>query len=330
MGPLYSNTLLVCTLLSWDIVCSRLRCCSDEVGPPGDGNHSDVNSLSSDLLDILLRSDSRSGTSSATSGSMGSSSNGCGTSARTSNSGMSNNSGMLGCRTSASGTSASGVSGSGTVSSSHTSNNSSNYFGSMDSSQNSCQKVKVHSSGGRSGGSVSQGRPMEVEQSQYDKYVLQDLPWLVTANADDKVMLTYQMPSRGIESVLSEDREKLSVMQKSQPCFTGEQQRELVEVHPWMRRGGLPKVMDVEACVGCEEDAPEAVLSEELPGLDISIISAKDSFSSDINHSPRPTLRPTAVPDQSKTILDCLVLLTSCGYKPFLQQAKLYGNSATA
>ncbi|XP_045062211.1 period circadian protein homolog 2 isoform X3 [Coregonus clupeaformis] len=240
-----------------------------QVGPPGDGNHSDVNSSSSDLLDILLHSDSRSGTSSATSGSMGSSSNGCGTSARTSNSGMSNNSGMLGCRTSASGTSASGVSGSGTVSSSHTSNNSSNYFGSMDSSQNSCKKVKVHSSGGGSGGSVSQGRPMEVEQSQYDKYVLQDLPWLVTANTDDKVMLTYQMPSRGIESVLSEDREKLSVMQKSQPCFTGEQQRELVEVHPWMRRGGLPKVMDVEACVGCEEDAPEAVLSEELPGLDM-------------------------------------------------------------
>ncbi|XP_070988448.1 period circadian protein homolog 2-like isoform X3 [Oncorhynchus clarkii lewisi] len=184
-----------------------------QVGSPGNGNHSDVNSSSSDLLDILLHSDSRSGISSGTSGSMGFSSNGCGTSARTSNSRMSNNSRTLGC-----GTSASGVSGSGTVSSSHTSNNSSNYFGTVDSSQNSCQQVKVHSSGG-SGGSASEGRPMEVEESQYDK---------------------------GIDCVLREDREKLRVMQKSQPCFTGEQQRELGAVHPWMRRRGLPKVMDAK------------------------------------------------------------------------------------
>nr|XP_029498338.1 period circadian protein homolog 2-like isoform X2 [Oncorhynchus nerka] len=184
-----------------------------QVGSPGNGNHSDINSSSSDLLDILLHSDSRSGTSSGTSGSMGFRSNGCGTSARTSNSRMSNNSRTLGC-----GTSASGVSGSGTVSSSYTSNNSSNYFGTVDSSQNSCQQVKVHSSGG-SGCSASEGRPMEVEESQYDK---------------------------GIDCVLREDREKLRVMQKSQPCFTGEQQIELGEVHPWMRRRGLPKVMDAK------------------------------------------------------------------------------------
>lgn len=50
---------------------------------------------------------------------------------------------------------------------------------------------------------------------------------------------------RGIERLLREDRERLRGMQKSQPCFTGEQQRELVEVYPWMRSGGLPKVMDV-------------------------------------------------------------------------------------
>ncbi|XP_055723147.1 period circadian protein homolog 2 [Salvelinus fontinalis] len=85
-----------------------------QVGSPGNGNYSDVNSSSNDLLDILLHSDSRSGTSSGTSGSMGFSSNGCATSARTSNSGMSNKGGTLGCRTSASGQSASGVSGSGT------------------------------------------------------------------------------------------------------------------------------------------------------------------------------------------------------------------------
>ena len=70
----------------------------------GDGNNSDVNSSSSDMLDIILHEDSCSGTGSATSGSMGSGSNGCGTSASgTSNSG-----------TSKSRTSGSGASGSGT------------------------------------------------------------------------------------------------------------------------------------------------------------------------------------------------------------------------
>ncbi|KAG7248959.1 hypothetical protein CRUP_019067, partial [Coryphaenoides rupestris] len=52
----------------------------------GEGNNSDANSSSSDMMDIFLQEDSRSGTGSATSGSMGSGSNGCGTS----NSGTSN------------------------------------------------------------------------------------------------------------------------------------------------------------------------------------------------------------------------------------------------
>ncbi|KAK7945625.1 hypothetical protein WMY93_001353 [Mugilogobius chulae] len=89
-----------------------------------DGNNSDANSSSSDMFDVILHEDSCSGTGSATSGSMGSASNGCGTSSGTSKS-----------RTSASGGSASGISGSDT----------SKYFGSVDSSQNS-QKVKVHRS----------------------------------------------------------------------------------------------------------------------------------------------------------------------------------------
>lgn len=65
----------------------------------GDGNNSDMNSLSSDMLDIILQEDSCS----ATSGSMGSGSNGCRTSSGTSNSGTSKS------RESASGTSGSGT-----------------------------------------------------------------------------------------------------------------------------------------------------------------------------------------------------------------------------
>uniref|UniRef100_A0A8C4GEI6 Period circadian protein homolog 2 n=1 Tax=Dicentrarchus labrax TaxID=13489 RepID=A0A8C4GEI6_DICLA len=154
----------------------------------GDGNNSDVNSSSSDMLDIILHEDSCSGTGSATSGSMGSGSNGCGTSA--------------------SGTSNSGTSKSRTS---------------------------------------SEGRPMEMEQSeQFIKYVRQDPLWLLTANTDDKVMMTYQLPSRDIQRVLREDREKLRLLQKNQPRFSEEQKKELIEVHPWIKKGGLPKAIDIK------------------------------------------------------------------------------------
>uniref|UniRef100_A0A673CBN8 Period circadian protein homolog 2 n=1 Tax=Sphaeramia orbicularis TaxID=375764 RepID=A0A673CBN8_9TELE len=185
-----------------------------QVSSHGDGNNSDANSSSSDMLDIILHEDSCSGTGSATSGSMAS--NGCGTSA----SGTSN-----------SGTSKSRTSG--------RSDNSSKYFGSVDSSQNS-QKVKGHLSG-------IEGRPMETEQSEhFIKYVLQDPVWLLTANTDDKTMMTYQLPSRDIQRVLREDREKLRQLHKSQPRFTEEQKKELMEVHPWMKKGGLPKAIDIK------------------------------------------------------------------------------------
>uniref|UniRef100_A0A671Z0L1 Period circadian protein homolog 2 n=1 Tax=Sparus aurata TaxID=8175 RepID=A0A671Z0L1_SPAAU len=178
----------------------------------GDGNNSDVNSLSSDMLDIILHEDSCSGTGSATSGSMGSRSNGCGTSA--------------------SGTSNSGTSQSRT-------NNSSNYFGSVDSSQNS-QKV------------------------------LQDPLWLHTTNADDTVMIILD-----IQRVLQEDREKLRLLHKSQPRFSEEQKKELFEVHPWMKNGGLPKAIDIKA-------------AEDQPDLDIA-----DTDTEEVGCQQRPGEEPT-------------------------------------
>uniref|UniRef100_A0A3B4U0C2 Period circadian protein homolog 2 n=1 Tax=Seriola dumerili TaxID=41447 RepID=A0A3B4U0C2_SERDU len=231
-GPLYcEGTPCVCERLSWDKVCSRLRAYSKEASSRGDGNNSDANSLSSDMLDIILHEDSCSGTGSATSGSMGSGSNGCGTSASgTSNSRTSKS------RTSASGTSASGTSGSGTGS-----NNSSKYFGSVDSSQNS-QKAKGHLSS-------SDGGPMEMDQS--DQFI------------------------NNIQRVLREDREKLRLLQKSQPRFSEEQTKELIEVHPWIKKGGLPKAIDIKACSCCESAlgavaaVVEAAVAEDQPDLDI-------------------------------------------------------------
>ncbi|KAI7810062.1 putative period circadian protein-like protein 2, partial [Triplophysa rosa] len=199
-------------------------------GSPVDGQHSDAFSSSSDLLDILPE-DSRSGTGSATSGSMGSGSNGC--------------------RTSASGGSASGTG------SSHTSNNSSSYFGSVDSSQKS-HKAKGQALGTGSG-------PLEGSENLI-KYVLPDPLCLLMANVDENVTMSYQLPSRDTQKVLQEDREKLQKMQKNQPRFTEDQKRELIEVHPWMRLGNLPKAIDVKACVSCEE-LNETPTEEDSPDL---------------------------------------------------------------
>uniref|UniRef100_A0A1A7Z4X9 Period circadian protein homolog 2 n=1 Tax=Iconisemion striatum TaxID=60296 RepID=A0A1A7Z4X9_9TELE len=214
----------------------------------GDGAHSDGNSSSCDLLDILLQEqeDAHSGTGSATSGSMGS---GLG-------SGSASGSGSNDCRTSAS-----GASGSRTGSS-----NTSKYFGSVDSLEHDPKgKAKMRGEGGSDGGkSQTKG-----EGEHFIKYVLQEPLWLLMANADDKVMMTYQMPSRDIQRVLREDKERLRQMQKSQPHFTSEQRRELLEEHPWMRRGGLPSAINVKECVYCEDAATAAPIEEDLLDMDM-------------------------------------------------------------
>ncbi|KAK7163633.1 hypothetical protein R3I93_007626 [Phoxinus phoxinus] len=215
-------------------------------GSPVDGQHSDEFSSSSDMLDIFPE-DSRSGTSSATSGSMRSGSNGCGTSA----------SGGSASRTG--------------------SNNSSNYFGSVDSSQ------KSHKAKGQ--GSVL--RSVALDGNEKLKYVLQNPPWLLMANADEDVMMSYQLPSRDIQKVLREDREKLRQMQKCQPRFTEEQKRELAEVHPWMRRAGLPKAIDVKACVSCEE-VSETLTEEDPPDLHMGESETSDVTAPLANSSEDP------------------------------------------
>ncbi|XP_065272993.1 period circadian protein homolog 1 [Emys orbicularis] len=171
-----------------------------------DSSNNDALSSSSDLLDLLLQEDSRSGTGSATSGS-----------------GFMH-SGSNGGSTSASGTTSS--------KSSHTSK----YFGSIDSSE--------PERAGQPPGGAGAGE-------QFIKYVLQDPLWLLMANTDEKVMMTYQLPDRPAAAVLQADREKLREMQKQQPRFTEEQKKELAEVHPWVKKGLLPKAINVTACVDC-------------------------------------------------------------------------------
>ncbi|KAM6919651.1 period circadian protein homolog 2 [Lycodopsis pacificus] len=234
----------------------------------GDGNNSEANSLSSDMLDIILHEDSCSGTGSATSGSIGSGSNGRGTSA-----GGTSNSGTSQSRTSPSGTSGSGTG----------SNNSSQYFGSVDSSQNS-KKVNGHLSG-------SEGRPVEMDQR--DHLLLRDPLWLLTANTDDKIRMTYELPSRDIQRVLREDQEQLRLLQKNQPRFSEEQKKELMAVHPWIKKGGLPKAIDIKACSCCDAASGEAAAAaaavvEDQPELDIG-----DTETGEVGCQRRPREEPS-------------------------------------
>uniref|UniRef100_UPI0037E91DD9 period circadian protein homolog 1b n=1 Tax=Semicossyphus pulcher TaxID=241346 RepID=UPI0037E91DD9 len=217
----------------------------------GEANESnqDAMSTSSDLLDMLLQEDSRSGTGSAASGS-GSS----GT--RSSGSG----SGSNGC-------SSSGTSGTSSSQGSHTSK----YFGSIDSSEND------HSRKQPAGGSSSTGG--DGGEEQFIKCVLQDPIWLLLANTDDKVMMTYQLPVRDMETVLREDREALRSMQKHQPRFTEDQKRELSQVHPWIRTGRLPRAINISGCAGCKSPPsvpPAAPFDVEIHEMELcSVLKAQ-------------------------------------------------------
>ncbi|XP_054312717.2 period circadian protein homolog 1 isoform X2 [Pongo pygmaeus] len=200
-----------------------------------ESSNQDALSGSSDLLELLLQEDSRSGTGSAASGSLGS--------------GLGSGSGSG---------SHEGGSTSASITRSSQSSHTSKYFGSIDSSE-------AEAGAGAARGGAEPG-------DQVIKYVLQDPIWLLMANADQRVMMTYQVPSRDMTSVLKQDRERLRAMQKQQPRFSEDQRRELGAVHSWVRKGQLPRALDVMACVDCgsstqEPGHPDDPLFSELDGL---------------------------------------------------------------
>uniref|UniRef100_A0A673VH13 Period circadian regulator 1 n=1 Tax=Suricata suricatta TaxID=37032 RepID=A0A673VH13_SURSU len=198
-----------------------------------ESSNQDALSGSSDLLELLLQEDSRSGTGSAASGSLGS--------------GLGSGSGVG---------SHEGGSTSASITRSSQSSHTSKYFGSVDSSE------------AEAGAAQARAEPGD----QVIKYVLQDPIWLLMANADQRVMMTYQVPSRDTAAVLRQDRERLRAMQKQQPRFSEEQRRELGAVHSWVRKGQLPRALDVMACVDCGSSTrdpghPDDPLFSELDGL---------------------------------------------------------------
>ncbi|XP_068170437.1 period circadian protein homolog 3 [Antennarius striatus] len=201
------------------------------------GNH-DVQSTSSELLDLLLQEDARSGTGSNASGS-----------------GSGESGGSLG--------SGSG-SGSNGTSTSHTgSSNSSKYFASNDSSDTSCKARKTQ-------------EPPAEHQHNFDTRVENSL-WNIIHHTPEHVMMTYQIHTRDQNEVLAEDREKLQVLQPLQPWFSQEQREELSQVHPWIQQHTIPQEIDTQGCVSCtaatgvtlspHPSAPESLSPLDSPEL---------------------------------------------------------------
>uniref|UniRef100_A0A6Q2WU54 Period circadian protein homolog 2 n=1 Tax=Esox lucius TaxID=8010 RepID=A0A6Q2WU54_ESOLU len=220
-------------------------------GAPGSSDaHSDGHSSSSDLLDMVLHdeTDSTFGSGSGSGCKSGSGSNDTGTSSGASGS---RNGGY----------------------------NTSRYFGSVDSLEKVPKATVVGKTRVRDETKPGQNQG----DGEHLGYVPQEPFWMPVANAsDDNIMMNYEVPSRDIQNVLRQDKERLRQMQKCQPHFSSVQRRELVEVHPWMKRGILPKTINVKVL------QTSCFIHTHLPLTQTCIhLALKRSFASHGNaHSP--------------------------------------------
>ncbi|CAF96813.1 unnamed protein product, partial [Tetraodon nigroviridis] len=193
--------------------------CVNEGDNPSDSGNQDAQSTSSELLDLLLQEDARSGTGSnaSGSGSLGSGSGSGSNGTSTSHTGKRPNAHAtpLWKYTESSGSS-----------------NSSKYFASNDSSDTSRKARKSQEA-------------LPEHQHDFETRVENSL-WSIIQRTPDRVMMTYQMHARDQNEVLAEDREKLRVLQPLQPWFTQEQREELAEVHSWIQQNTIPEEINTQ------------------------------------------------------------------------------------
>lgn len=69
------------------------------------------------------------------------------------------------------------------------------------------------------------------------------------------------LSSRDQNEVLTEDREKLRVLQPLQPWFSQEQREELAEVHPWIQQHTIPQEIDTQVGILNHTNTPQTYLS---------------------------------------------------------------------
>lgn len=95
-----------------------------------------------------------------------------------------------------------------------------------------------------------------------------------------------------MDKVLEEDRERLRRMQKNQPCFSSEQRRELIDQHPWMRRGGLPNAINIMDCMFCENEVSSQP-EEDLPDMELGILGGEVVKDGGGSHSQEEKEQPS-------------------------------------
>ncbi|XP_073512613.1 period circadian protein homolog 3 [Phyllobates terribilis] len=89
-----------------------------------------------------------------------------------------------------------------------------------------------------------------------------DSIWTMIERTPTSVMMTYQVPTRDMETLLKQDLEKLTAMRNKQPWFTEEQKEELAEVHTWIRNRTIPQEIDTQGCVMCVKGIRANTLEE--------------------------------------------------------------------
>lgn len=68
----------------------------------------------------------------------------------------------------------------------------------------------------------------------------------MSCNPSSLLCILSCLSSRDKGEVLTEDREKLRVLQHLQPWFSQEQREELAEVHPWIQQHTIPQEIDTQ------------------------------------------------------------------------------------
>lgn len=102
--------------------------------------------------------------------------------------------------------------------------------------------------------------------------------------------------SRDQNEVLTEDREKLRVLQPLQPWFSQEQRQELAEVHPWIQQHTIPQEIDTQVGIF---DQSLSFYSSERRFKCIFCVSqgcVSCNAAAGVAHSPLPTAPDSSCP----------------------------------
>lgn len=133
----------------------------------------------------------------------------------------------------------------------------------------------VHGSGSDYTSEVSENgqRSQDRQRDRAFSGAAEESIWRMIERTPECVLMTYQVPERGRDTVLREDLEKLHSMERQQPQFSSAQKEELAKVRSWIHSRPAPEERQLQSYVTCENrgsvgDTAEAC--EQCPAEDTS------------------------------------------------------------